>query len=830
MNETDQQQIFKKFSQHFKDCLTNSLLIAKDFGHLQATPAHLFYALLKQRGSIGGQFLTTLKLNQEDLASLIETGQNINLSDQQPPAEFSPASKKTIEQAAKTAYQHKHQYIGTEHLVFALINSNDVIINKILATNNLAVTELAKQAEIILKTSTKFPEIIDAFKDQENSDDQLDDYSDLETNSILNYFGRHLTDSTIQKNIDPVIGRDQEINRIIEILCRRTKNNPLLLGDPGVGKTAIIEGLAKKITLGDVPELLLNKKIYSLDLASMVAGTSFRGEFESRIREIISEVEERKNVILFIDEIHQIVGAGSSSGSLDAANILKPALARGEIKIIGATTFGDYRKSIENDPALARRFQTVRVPEPTATEAKKILLGIKEYFETFHQVGISEATINTAVELSQKYINDKFLPDKAIDLIDEAAAGLKVNRPLSKNELKIKELVKDLEELNQNLGQLITEEKFTEALTLKNQLEQLRHKTTNLKNKTNEQLKAKLPQVTPLQIAKVITKATGIPATDLIKPEVKSISRLGKNLQTQIIGQGTALATINNYLKRAKAGLTPDHRPLASFLLVGPSGVGKTHTAKILAKEFFGSEKNLVRIDMSEFGEKFNVSKLIGSPAGYVGYKESGQLTEKIKHQPHSLVLFDEIEKANPEIFDLLLQILDEGYLTDAAGNKIDFKNTIVIMTSNIGSQYWNGKSDIGFGGAPSAAIEQKVNQEIKATFKPEFINRLDKIIYYQQLSTSDLEKITEQELLLLAKRVERQKQITLKYAPEISRHIVATLSNSGQRQGNQGARGINLIIRDQVETALADIIIGNKLKSKKTLLVKSKNGIITLS
>jgi ATP-dependent Clp protease ATP-binding subunit ClpC len=826
MNEKNFQQTFKKFSQHFKNCLDGSLLLAKKFGHQQAYPAHLFYALIEERGSIGGEFLASLKLNREQLTVLAETSYAINLSDQEAKPVFSLAYKKVIEQAAKLAYRNKHQYIGTEHLLSALINSQDKLIEKIFSQNNLPLAELIRQSEIILKTSSKFPEIIESFV---NDDDALIDdenYQEKNSNNILNYFGRNLTDVAVQKNIDPVIGRDHEISRIIEILCRRSKNNPLLLGNPGVGKTAIIEGLAKKISEGNVPDLLSNKKIYSIDLSSIVAGTSFRGEFEARIKELLTEVEAKGNIILFIDEIHQIVGAGSSSGSLDAANILKPALARGEIKIIGATTYGDYRKSIENDPALARRFQTVKVEEPTSDEAKSILLGVKEFFESFHQVKIENETIMTAVELSQKYLTDKFLPDKAIDLIDEASASIKVNRRLTSNEIKAKELFKSLGQLNQNLEQLINTDQFEEAIKIKTEIEILRQKTKQLKAKLAKTDKNKNPAVTPWDIAKVIAKSTGIPATDLIQPEAKTFLQLEKKIKTKIVGQQTAITDICSYLKRAKAGLTPPNRPLASFLIAGPSGVGKTYTAKILAKEFFGDEKSLVRIDMSEFGEKFNASKLIGAPAGYVGYKESGQLTEKIKHRPYSLVLFDEIEKANPEIFDLLLQILDEGYLTDAAGNKIDFKNTIIIMTSNIGSQFWNGKQNIGFGETSNQAIEEKINQEIKTAFKPEFINRLDRIIYFKKLSDLDLEEIAKQELKLLADRLKEQKKLTLKYQPQLAKEIIKPIQTSQGR----GARDINLIIRDQIETALADAILSNKYKTKKTLLVKSKNGIITLS
>lgn len=818
----------EKFSWHFKNALKYSAVIAKDLGHHEVMPAHLLQALLLERGSVGGEFLMSLKLDAEKAKNILETSQNAIFGDDLPLPQFSTASKKIIEQAVKLAYINKHKYVGTEHLLASLVDAADELILKIISSSGITESQLKKQSALILKTASKLPEIMENFKDDEKISE---DEEKSEGNGALDFFGRNLCDKSISAKIDPVIGRENEIARVIEILSRRSKNNPLLLGDPGVGKTAIVEGLAKRIFSGEVPNSLLNKKIYSLDLASIIAGTSYRGEFEARLKEIIWEAENRTEVILFIDEVHQLVGAGSASGSMDAANILKPALARGTLHVIGATTFYDFRKSLESDGALTRRFQTVQVVEPTAESAKEMLLGVKKYFEQFHQVAITAEAVTSAVDLSQKYLPEKFLPDKAIDLIDEASAKLKANRQPSKTERDLKQIDGEIKALENDLHRLILENNFDGALKLKTSVIAIREQLEKLKNKLDKESAKARGRIDTKEIAQIVAKVTGINTDDLIKPEIKKVLALEKELKREIIGQDLALATLGAYLKRAKAGLSPDNRPLASFLFVGPSGVGKTHTARLLAKKFFGDEKALIKIDMSEYGEKFNASKLIGAPAGYVGYKESGQLTEKIKHRPYSLVLFDEIEKANPEIFDLLLSVLEDGYLTDATGTKINFTNTIIIMTSNLGSQFYNGQSHIGFGSNGAAeAQSEKVLGEVKKWFKPEFLNRLDKVICFNNLNQKNLEKIIELELVKLSDKISRDKGYDLTWKPEAITALAQKTLIVNPNDGYRGARIIRSIIRDEVETPLADLLLRKKLPKQKTLRLGLKNGIISLT
>jgi len=821
--------ISEKFSEHFKNALKIAAEIAAGLGHDSIRPGHILQALLTERGSVGGEFLLSLKLDEAKIRLLLATSQNAVFTDNQPLPEFSPAAKKIIEKAAKLAYLNKHKYIGTEHLLAGLIESSDPLVVKIFNTNGLAQPQLLKQSALILRTASKLPEVTENFQDGDLP--PADDPNKEETAGALDYFGRNLCAEKIQAGLDPVIGREPEIARIIEILSRRGKNNPLLLGDPGVGKTAIIEGLAKKIYDQEVPETLAGKKIYALDLASIVAGTSYRGEFEQRLKEIIWETANRPEVILFIDEIHQIVGAGSASGSMDAANIFKPALARGDLHVIGATTFNDFRKTLENDAALARRFQTVIIDEPTAETAEQMLLGVKKYFENFHQVEITGDAVKTAVNLSQKYLPEKFLPDKAIDLIDEASAVLRANRKPSKIEIEIKNVAEEVKNLENRLRQLILGDDFEGALNLKNSTTDIKSRLEKLKNQISRCQFKPRGRVNSQKIAQIVAKITGIPASDLIRPELKRVLTLENELKQEIIGQETALATLGAYLKRAKAGLSPDNRPLASFLFVGPSGVGKTHTARLLAKKFFGDEKALIKIDMSEYGEKFNASKLIGAPAGYVGYKESGQLTEKIKHRPYSLVLLDEIEKANPEIFDLLLSVLEDGYLTDAAGSKINFRQTIIIMTSNLGSQFYNGQSAIGFNGQDAAeTLEPRVLAEVKRAFKPEFLNRLDKIICFNNLLENDLKKIVGLELEKLTAKLQRDHGLKLICQPEAVAILAQKSFQSGSNHGSRGARNIRAVIRDEVETPLADKLLNGKLPAGKTLRLGIKNGIISLS
>jgi ATP-dependent Clp protease ATP-binding subunit ClpC len=822
--------ILEKFSDNFKQSLENASDLAQELKHPNTEPQHIFYGLIKQKGSVGAEVFYDLGIKSVDIKRIIDNPQQkIKSIPTKIAPKFSSSSKELIQQAVQIAYNQKHQYIGTEHLLAALLKTSDPAIIQIIKTTKTSNHKLSEQVRGLLKSASKLPDITETFKIiQEEQEREGSDKNQTTATNPLDIFGINLTDPKNQKNIDPVIGRQKEIDRIIQILSRRTKNNPLLLGDPGVGKTAIIEGLAKKILSGDVPRVLQDKKIYSLDLTSTIAGTMYRGEFENRIKQIIDEVKNHDDIILFIDEIHNIVGAGSTSGSMDAANILKPALARGEIHCIGATTYNDYRKTIENDTALERRFQSVKIVEPTIDDTKQILTGLKPFFEGFHEIQITERAINAAVDLSQRYLPEKFLPDKAIDLIDEAASAVKVGRKKSKGESEFELIAQKITDAENQKEVSIIKEDFELAIKSREKITHLQNKLTELKEKYKNSQKKYHGTINERHIAQTITKITGIPTEDLIGSEKKKVLNLEKNLNQKIIGQETATENIANLVKRAKTGLTPTNRPLASFIFVGPSGTGKTHTAQILAELVFNDPQAIVRIDMSEYSEKFNISKLIGAPAGYVGYKESGQLTEQIKNRPYSVVLFDEIEKANPEIFDLLLQVLDNGFLTDASGRKINFQNTIIVMTSNLGSNQIMAKDSkvLGFNSEP-----QKSNQAdwrdsfidaIKSHLKIEFLNRIDKIVYFNPLSIEAIEKIVKTELEDTAQRVCNAQNIKIQY----TKSLIKTISKDCYNP-HQGARLIKKIIQNKLETKLADQILSEKVKPYDTVQIKVKNGII---
>ena len=819
-----------KFSNNFKSLLKTSADFAWELDDHAIDSVHLLYALLAQKGSVGAELLASYKLDLDKAKKTISETAKAHPSRGGAKAGqdnliFSEQAKDIIQKSVKIAYANKHKFIGTEHLLAALLESRDPRIKEIFANLNIIESALVPQVTGALKSDSKLPDLTEMFKPFYQKDDGQEwEEEGPAGNSLLDVFGTNLTSENFQKKVDPVIGREQEITRIIQILSRRTKNNPLILGEPGVGKTAIVEGLAKKIVEGEVPEILMGKKIYALDMASLVAGTIYRGEFENRIKQIIEETRSRPEIILFIDEIHTIVGAGSAAGSMDAANILKPALARGEIRCIGATTYHDYRKSIENDPALERRFQPLQVEEPSAEEAKAILSGIRPYFEAFHSVRITDDAIAAAVELSQKYQPEKFLPDKAIDLIDEASASVKVSLKPSPLQRKARKMESDIARKERQKNQAIISEKFDEAVKLKDEIDRLAISLKELKSKLASQEGAILGEITESEVAGVISKMTGIPHAELLTAEKTKALRLETDLKKEIIGQDEAISTIAGFVKRAKAGLGNENRPLASFLLVGPSGVGKTYTAKMLAKQLFNDEKALIRIDMSEYGEKFNVSKLIGAPAGYVGYKESGQLTEKVKHKPYSIVLFDEVEKANPEVFDLLLQVLDDGYLTDAAGAKINFRNTIIIMTSNIGSQIFKKSEQLGFSGGTAQKeakwAQERIIQDVRNHFKIEFLNRLDQIIFFSPLSGDSLKKIAGLELAKLGRSLLR-KGIVLEFDTEVATHIAS------QETDEKGVRAIQKTIRDQVETPLSQKILEGDIGDGGTIHLKVKNGII---
>jgi len=817
--------IFNKFTTHYKKSIIGAygLSLAKEKKEISLE--ELFWSLLSEKGSLGQETLikagikeqvrTNNELPQKKISwqQIIESREIIPLSS---------GMKKVIVDSVRVAAVHEHSYIGTEHLLYSLLDSPDEKINMILIEHRVSREEILKIIKVVLNSTSKFSELNDMVSTiKERLDEKKQGRKKSE--SILDFFGTNLTDGAAQKNINPVIGRTDEINRVIQILCRRDKNNPILLGEPGVGKTAIIEGLAKKIMEGDVPDILLNKKIYALDMPLLIAGTSYRGEFEARIKQIVEEAKRDENIILFIDELHNIMGAGSASGAMDAANILKPAMARGEIHCIGATTFDDFKKYIEQDKALSRRMQKVTINEPSAPESIKILKGIKKSYEKHHLLAISDEAIEAAVALSVRYLTDQFLPDKAIDLIDEAASKKRVNRPKNKNVAKLSELEKELVQITKEKNMLITQGKYNEALRLKSKevkiVSQI-YKLEEAETKNKLLIGAELAddKITASDIREIISQMTKINIPDSQK-SADIIKDLEKNLKNKIIGQDQAVAELISTLKRSAAGLAGEHRPLGSFILAGPSGVGKTYSAKVLAELMSPGREGLIKLDMSEFGEKFNASKLIGAPAGYVGYEEGGLLTERVKRNPYAVILLDEIEKAHADIFNLFLQIFEDGYLTDSKGRQVNFRNTIILMTTNIGVPKASEKGMIGFGEKDS--LENDYKEKLAEWMRPELLNRLDQILVFNQLTADDLAKIIELELANINNNL-TSRNLSISWNKELVDYLLKKCADK-----NQGARIIRTVLREKIENKLADKILSKDLKNEIRIKVKDDKIIL---
>ncbi|MFA5021881.1 MAG: ATP-dependent Clp protease ATP-binding subunit [Patescibacteria group bacterium] len=828
--------IFQKFTTHSRNALKNAFSLALSSGQHLITPQHILYGLSLEKGSIAAQILIKAKVNSFELKNILtekKSGQKTITH-----LELTSTSKKILEKSFLISSQNQHKYIGTEHLLASILSLGDQEIIDFFQKEKINLTGIKNQIDTILNSTSKFPDLtsgIDYFK----SEDKNNEYgygssqTDTKQQSILEVFATNLTDLSIQKKIDPVIGRQEEIDRLIQILCRRNKNNPLLLGDPGVGKTAIVEGLAKKIVQSNVPEVLRGKKIYALDLSLVVAGTSFRGEFENRLKQILVEVKKNPNIILFIDEIHNLIGVGSASGSMDAANILKPALARGEIRCIGATTMQDYKKFIESDVALDRRFQPIIVSQPSVQKTIEILQGIKENYENFHQVKINEQAIIAAAQLSERYIADRFLPDKAIDLIDEAASGVKIKYLVSSAVKEINQLENELQNLTEKKKGLVTEEKFSLALKYRQKEREILVRLQNLKNQQLPKNETKLAEITQKEIAQIVSKITGIPLADLLMAEKKQLLQLEKTLVKNIVGQNQALKSIAEFIRRSRTGISDTNRPIGSFIFLGPSGVGKTELAKVLAQTIFGSNQALIKIDMSEFAESFNISKLIGAPAGYIGYKDGTKLTDAVKHRPYSVVLFDEIEKAHHQIFSLLLQVLEDGCLTDGTGKTINFRNTIIIMTSNLGSNNFNKQAALGFQtkkGKSKAELEKgfeeiqrEVIKKLKDKFPPEFLSRVDKTIVFQPLEPSSVIKIAKIQLAELKNRLAKQ-GLKINFDPTVAK-LIAKISYSPEN----GARAIRKNIQELIESKLANKILTKKDYKGQKIVVKVKDNKIII-
>jgi ATP-dependent Clp protease ATP-binding subunit ClpC len=823
--------ILNKFSTNLREALKEAQDLAMYFKNPQVKTEHIFYALLTKEGSLSSEILLSAKIKPETVRDFIAEKNAKEIIRQ--PAEkklcLSKNVKNAIVKATKTAYMHQHKYVGTEHLLLSLLETNDENLLSLLKKKSVDIAKLKNQITNMLDNTSRFPDLSEIFGAISNKQKVREKVGRKNNpkNPMLDSFSAELTEEKIQNTIDPVIGRDEEIQRIIQILSRRAKNNPILLGEAGVGKTAIVEGLAKKIIQGDIPEILQDKKIYTLDINLIVSGSMFRGEFESRLKQILEEIKRDPNIIIFIDEIHTIIGAGSAGGSTDAANILKPVLARGDIRCIGATTFNDYKKSIENDPALERRFQPIKVNEPTEEKAIEILRGIKKNYEIFHKVTITDEAVMAAVKLSSRYLQNKFLPDKAIDLLDEASAKIKIQQKIPDKILQVKKLSKKIIDVQKEKEEKVKNEEFEAALQLKELEKVLLEEIIALKEQNKDFDQMNIGTIQQKNIAEIISQMTQIPISDLENHEKSKLLKLEKILNKQIIGQEYAIKTISQSIRRQRTGIRDQNRPAGSFMFLGPSGVGKTELAKIISKTLFGHDA-LVRIDMSEFAESFNISKLIGAPAGYIGYQEGGKLSEIIKHKPYSVVLLDEIEKSHPDVINILLQILDEGHLTDASGKKIDFKNSIIIMTSNIGLDSFNKQANIGFDSkkdSPSPKyneLKKHIKNELENSFKPEFINRLDQALIFNPLTLKNLEQIAELKINELNKRLE-EKNIKLQLNPKSTKWLAKKnfSANSGARE----------IIRNisEIENMLAESILQDKFKENDIIKVDVKDGELML-
>jgi ATP-dependent Clp protease ATP-binding subunit ClpC len=722
-----------KFTQKAQNTLNNALFIAKELGHSYIGSEHLLLGLLGEQDSAAYKLLYARGADTDKIKNAVAElggGEATSLM----PSDMTPRTKKIIEASSDISARYSHGYIGTEHLLLAIIEERDCVAVRLLESAGVRTQDVRSDIAAFLESISDLPAAsrLPARKSKQKHESS--------TPTLLKY-GRDITAAAAQGKIDPIIGRDAETERVIQIVCRRRKNNPCLIGEPGVGKTAVAEGLAQRISDGNVPDMLENKKIVSLDISSMIAGAKYRGEFEERMRSVMEEIEKNPEVILFIDEIHTIIGAGAAEGAVDASNILKPALARGEIQIIGATTLEEYRKHIEKDAALERRFQPVFVGEPTEAETLAILRGLRDKYEAHHRLKISDEALMSAISLSVRYVNDRFLPDKAIDLIDEAAAGKRILTNYTPKD--IKELENRLHFIVHEKEEAIGNQNFERAAALRDEEKRTRTEYENLvvsyDSKKRDECDAVL---SPEDIAEAVTRWTGIPVSSITQKEGKQLSNLATDLKKSIIGQDTAVDAVVSAIIRGRSGLASPHRPIGSFIFCGNSGVGKTAFCRALARELFGTENSLLRFDMSEYMEKHSISRLIGSPPGYVGYGDGGQLTEKVRRKPYSVVLFDEIEKAHPEIMNLLLQLLEDGQLTDAQGRIVNFRNTVVIMTSNIGGKIENSGT-IGFTStAETSEGKKRARRALSEVFRPEFLDRVDEIIYFPPLSEDSLMKI----------------------------------------------------------------------------------------
>ena len=808
--------MFSNFTEKARAAISNAHNAACEMGHFYIGSEHLLLGLIREGTGVAAKALSEAGVSEDAVIEKIKAvnGEKPSI-DLNTELSLTPRSKRILEYSAMEAKRLAHSYIGTEHILMAIVRDGDGVAAQIL--NSLGINP----GEFYSNT-------VNSIDKESFSKPQTNKKRDNKT-PTLDKFGRDLTVLASENKFDPVIGRDREIERVIQILSRRTKNNPCLIGEPGVGKTAIAEGLAQKIASGDVPECLKDKRLVTVDLSSMVAGAKYRGEFEERLKKAVEEVINAGNVILFIDEIHTIVGAGSAEGAIDASNILKPSLARGELQLIGATTLNEYRKYIEKDAALERRFQPVNVGEPTLEETVQILLGIRDKYEAHHSVNITDDALSAAAKLSQRYITDRFLPDKAIDLIDEAASKKKLTTLVAPDNLK--ELETQLDKITKDKQEAITAQDFEQAAQLRDKETQLKEEIAKVKSEWKEETTTSHNlSVTEEDIADIIASWTNIPVKKIAEEESERLKNLEGILHERVVGQEEAVTAVSKAIRRGRAGLKDPKRPTGSFLFLGPTGVGKTELSKALAEAMFGSEDSIIRVDMSEYMEKHSVSKFIGSPPGYVGFEEGGQLTEKIRKKPYSVILFDEIEKAHPDVFNIMLQILEDGILTDAQGKRVDFRNTVIIMTSNLGAKnILNTATTLGFSsgvsqnGNDEEKIKEKVMAEVKNAFKPEFLNRIDDIIVFKRLSEDNIKEIASLMLKSLKERL-KANEIDAEFSDE----AIEKIAKEGF-DAVYGARPLRRAIQNKIEDMLAEKIIDGAIKNGDSITVGIKDNEFTI-
>lgn len=806
-----------KFTNSAEQALEIANELAAKLGHNYIGTEHILYGLVEEQNGVASKVLTNQGVTSEEVLKEIEELIGINEEGAIQDSDaigFTPRTKRVIENAFVEARRLGSEYIGTEHLLVGIMREGDSVAVRILMDLNVNPQKL-------------YNEIVKAINEGEGKEQKSKKTSNngsFNSTPTLNQYGSDLTKKAREGKLDPVIGRNTEIDRVIQILSRRTKNNPCLIGEPGVGKTAIAEGLAEKIVASDVPETLKDKRVVSIDISSMVAGAKYRGDFEERIKKSLEEVKKAGDVILFIDEIHTIVGAGSAEGAVDAANILKPLLARGEIQVVGATTTNEYRKYIEKDAALERRFSPVTVEEPSEEDTIKILEGLRDKYEAHHNVKITDEAIKSAVELSTRYVNDRYLPDKAIDLIDEAASKVKMQTYTKPDSMR--KLEAEIEKVDKEKEEAIATQNFEKAAKLRDTEKNKKQKLADEQTKWKDNNTKKVIKLNQEDIATVIASWTGIPVSKISETENEKLKHLEENLHKRVVGQDEAVSAVSKAIRRGRVGLTDPTRPTGSFLFLGPTGVGKTELAKALAEAMFGNESAMIRVDMSEFMESHSVAKLIGSPPGYVGYDEGGQLTEKVRRKPYSVILFDEVEKAHPDVMNMLLQILEDGRLTDSQGRTVNFKNTIIIMTSNVGARLITDKNKLGFSGENEQeskkqeyeSTKKEVMAELKKQFRPEFINRIDDIIVFHKLEDEDIKKIIEIMLTQVTKRLGAQ---NIKI--EIDNQVKDLIAKKGV-DNNYGARPLRRAIQNMLEDKIAEAMLDGVVKTEKTAKATVEN------